>query len=196
MLTSRNAHAPGHKELLNFSKLSKTEEAYTKVDLNDVIHTVREDFELLIKEREASIQINKLPVIEGIPLHFHQLFHNLISNSLKFCNENTRPVITITAREIARAELATHSGLNPELNYVEIEWKDNGIGFSQQYAEQIFTIFQRLNNPKDYSGTGIGLALCKKIVTNHHGAIYAQSVENEGATFHIILPVVQAPSIY
>lgn len=176
------------KELLNFSRLSKPEESYDKVDLNDVLGDIKEEFELLIKDRQASIESTSLPAIEGISLHIHQLFHNLISNSLKFCNKDRKPVIHVSARKLTKDEVAVHQGLNPVLNYVEIEWADNGIGFSQQHAEQIFTLFQRLDHSRAYSGTGIGLALCKKIVTNHHGHIYAQAKENEGATFHIIFP--------
>jgi light-regulated signal transduction histidine kinase (bacteriophytochrome) len=183
------------KELLNYSKLSTSIETYSKLDLNKVMADIKEDFELLIRERKANIKVNQLPVIEGISLHIHQLFHNLISNSLKFCNENTPPEIIISARKLNQEEVECHPELNPELPYVNIEWRDNGIGFSQQYADQIFTIFQRLNNSQAYNGTGIGLALCKKIVTNHHGKIYAQSEEDNGATFHIMLPESQEGSI-
>jgi PAS domain S-box-containing protein len=182
------------KELLNFSKLSKSGEAYSKVTVEEIITSITEDFELVIQDKNAIIHSNQLPVIEGIPLHIRQLFHNLLSNSLKFSVQNIQPVINIRAKRMSEEEVRKYPSLNPALKYYDIEWKDNGIGFSQQYAEEIFTLFQRLNNPQSYVGTGIGLALCKKIATNHNGDIYAVSEENRGTTFHILLPELQEPS--
>jgi light-regulated signal transduction histidine kinase (bacteriophytochrome) len=180
------------KELLNFSKLSKSGEAFFKVNLDEIIASIKEDFELVIQDRKAIIRSNGLPVIEGIPLQICQLFHNLLSNSLKFSFHNTQPVINIISKRMSEEEVREHPSLNPALMYYNIEWKDNGIGFSQQYAEEIFTLFQRLNNPQSFAGTGIGLALCKKIATNHSGDIYAVSEENRGASFHILVPEYQS----
>ena len=176
------------KELLNFSKLSKSGHVYTEVNLNKVLETMKDDFELLILEEGASIASGKLPVIEGVELHLNQLFNNLISNSLKFRTQDVIPVITINSRRLTKTEVLDRSTLNPELDYFDISFHDNGIGFSQENAEEIFTIFQRLHNRQSYQGTGIGLAVCKKIANNHQGEIYAVSNENEGATFHVILP--------
>jgi two-component system CheB/CheR fusion protein len=145
----------------------------------------------LIEEKKAKIEVANLPTLEAIPFQMNQLFHNLISNSLKFSKEGVSPVIKIDSRKISEKEIERYPSLNPTNQYVEITFQDNGIGFEQKYAEQIFTIFQRLHNKEIYSGTGIGLALCKKIIENHQGEIFANSKENEGAVFHIILPLTK-----
>jgi signal transduction histidine kinase len=144
---------------------------------------------LLIEQKQAVIIHNNLPVIKGIPLQISQLFSNLISNSLKFAESN--PEITITSRILSMDEVEKHPRLHAGRTYTELVFKDNGIGFEPQYADQIFIIFQRLNNQRAYSGTGIGLALCKKIVEHHDGFITAHSKQGKGATFTIILPVTR-----
>ena len=102
-------------------------------------------------------------------------------------------MITITSRLLSMNEMAKHPDIDPNVSYCEIGIKDNGIGFQQQNADQIFLIFNRLHRDEVYPGTGIGLALCKEIVTNHHGEIYASSKAGEGALFQIILPLIQPP---
>jgi len=174
-------------DVLNYSRLTKTGEQFVDTDLNKIVKQVLYDFELLIEQKQAVITHNNLPVIKGIPLQISQLFSNLISNSLKFAEIN--PEITITSRILPVDEVEKHPRLHAGRTYVELIFKDNGIGFEQQYAEQIFIIFQRLNNQRSYSGTGIGLALCKKIVEHHDGIINARSNQGKGATFTIILPV-------
>ena len=118
-----------------------------------------------------------------------QLFYNLISNSLKFSKTGVPPVIRISSKILSVDELAKYVHINPKYSYCEIIVKDNGIGFKQQFADQIFLVFHRLHSAGQFSGTGIGLALCKKIVINHHGDIAAISKENEGALFKILLPL-------
>jgi signal transduction histidine kinase len=179
------------REVLNFSQLSKQGHPFEQVDLNVVLNQVKDDFELLIMEKEAAITSEALPAIEGISLQINQLFSNLISNSLKFVAVGKKPVMSIKAAPLAKAALAKYPFLLPELSYCSIEFKDNGIGFEQEYGEQIFALFQRLHGKHEYSGSGIGLALCKKIVGNHHGHIYASSVPGEGAIFGVILPLRQ-----
>jgi PAS domain S-box-containing protein len=174
-------------DVLNYSRLTKTGEQFEITDLNKILKDVLSDFELLIEQKQAIITYTDLPEIMGIPLQLHQLFSNLISNSLKFSEGN--PQITITAKMLSPGEVQEHSRLKKNGKYVQLVFQDNGIGFEQQYAEQIFTIFQRLNNLKTYSGTGIGLALCKKIVDHHDGIITAKSEIGQGATFTITLPV-------
>jgi signal transduction histidine kinase len=173
------------KDVLAYSRLSKGNEVFVGTNLTEIFEDIKMDFELLIQQKNASIQCTKLPTIQGIPLQLHQLFSNLLSNSLKF-SEND-PAINITSRYLTPQEVKG-SNLNPSLSYVEIIFSDNGIGFEQQYAEQIFTIFQRLNSRISYSGTGIGLALCRKIIDNHHGTIAAFSELNKGASFVLRLP--------
>jgi two-component system, chemotaxis family, CheB/CheR fusion protein len=177
------------KDLLNYSRLLQHEKLFSKTDLNVTLDTTLVDFELLIEEKKAEIVVAKLPTLDAIPFQMNQLFNNLISNSLKFSKDGVPPVITITSRKLPEKEIEKYASLNPALSYVEIILQDNGIGFDQKYADQIFTIFQRLHSNETYSGTGIGLSLCKKIVENHHGEIFADSKENEGAVFHIILPL-------
>ena len=176
------------QDLLNFSRLNRTGQPLEYVSLNEVLAHIRNDLELFIHEKQAVITSEDLPLIKGEPLQLYQLFYNIINNSLKFSNPHVTPRITIATRPLLPDEVSVFPSLDPSLEYVEILLKDNGIGFAQQYAEQIFTIFQRLNNRQTYTGTGIGLALCKKIVSNHHGHIYAMSKEAEGAAFYVILP--------
>jgi signal transduction histidine kinase len=143
---------------------------------------------LLIEQKNAKVTAINLPEISAIPLHMSQLFGNLISNALKFSKPGVPPDITIVANKVLQDELMQHAHLNPNAAYYKIELSDNGIGFNQEYAQQIFSIFQRLHGKKDYEGTGIGLAMCQKIVQNHHGEIYASGEAGKGSRFTIILP--------
>jgi PAS domain S-box-containing protein len=174
-------------DVLNYSRLTKTGEQFLKTDLNKVLKDVLSDYELLIEQKQAVITHTGLPVIKGIPLQLHQLFANLVSNSLKFAENN--PHLTITSKILSLGEVQEYERLKKNGPYVQLVFKDNGIGFEQQFAEQIFIIFQRLNNQRAYTGTGIGLALCKKIVDHHDGIITAQSTPGQGSTFTVILPV-------
>lgn len=178
-------------DLLDFSRATRTNERMERTDLNVVIQTVLLDFDLLIKEKNALVSVEKLPVIEAIPLQMEQLFHNLISNALKFSKERTPPVIKISGRKLEKEEVTALGGLDKGVDYVELTVEDNGIGFSNEFAEQIFVLFQRLNGRHEYPGTGIGLALCRKIVDNHGGRISANSLETIHTQFHVVLPVEQ-----
>ncbi|MEJ7740486.1 MAG: ATP-binding protein [Chitinophagaceae bacterium] len=177
-------------DLLNLSDISAQRESFLQTDLNTVVKNVLNDFELVIEETKASISIGNLPGIEAIPLQMNQLFYNLVNNALKFSSKNVTPQIHITATPLSDQEAKQHN-IENHVSYQKITVRDNGIGFNTQFAEKVFIIFQRLHNRKQYSGSGIGLALCKKIALNHHGAIYAESNENEGASFHVILPLIQ-----
>jgi len=178
-------------DVLEFSLLSKEREKFEAVDLNPVLKSVLGDYELLIEQKGANIMSGNLPVIEAIPVQMNQLFTNLISNALKFSSDERQLEITITAKQLLQEEVRQYKELQENEVHHIIEYRDNGIGFSQEYAKQIFTIFQRLHGRSVYEGTGIGLALCKKIVSNHHGVIYANSRLNEGALFAVILPESQ-----
>ncbi|MDH7462763.1 PAS domain S-box protein [Chitinophagaceae bacterium 26-R-25] len=175
------------EDLLNFSRINKTDDKFETVDLNKVLENVVNDFEVLVDQKHATVIKGLMPRINAIPIQMNQLFFNLIGNALKFSDKH--PVIEISARVLPREELKSYPLLqSSNRNYVELTFKDDGIGFDQAYAEQIFLIFQRLNEKKKYTGTGIGLAVCKKIVENHNGVIKAEGKRGVGAKFTIVLP--------
>lgn len=176
------------KDVLQFSKLAEASHNFESVDLNVVILEILTDFDLIIEQKNAIIESDILPEIQAIPLQMTQLFGNLISNALKYSRPDTAPHITIKTQDLSKSEIEDAS-LALDKNYIKIEIKDNGIGFSQQYAEQIFNIFQRLHGNDQFAGTGIGLAMCKKILQNHNGTISAVSQEGIGTTFTMIIPV-------
>jgi PAS domain S-box-containing protein len=174
-------------DLLNFTSLSK-EEQLTTVNLNDILVTVTNDLELVIEQKAAVIQYEGLPTINAIPLQMQQLFYNLLNNALKFSKQHETPRIDIRVEKNYGREILNNENLKPDRLYYQIIVKDNGIGFDQSYADKIFSMFQRLHNKQTYSGTGIGLAVCKKVALNHEGDIYAVSSDHQGATFFILLP--------
>lgn len=178
-------------DLLNFSRTSRLDEKFVTTDLNEILKDVLSDFDLLIQEKKAVLHIGRLPVIEAVPLHINQLFHNLLSNALKFNSPGTDPVIVISCRSLPQEEIKKRRDLDASVPYYEITFSDNGMGFPQEFADQIFVIFQRLGDKEGYPGTGIGLALCRKIASNHNGEIYAESQENKGSVFYVILPAIQ-----
>jgi signal transduction histidine kinase len=151
-----------------------------------VLQDVKSDFELLIEQKKAVVEVSSLPTVKGDAQQLRQLFGNLVSNSLKFCEQEPRIQIRSVIIDLpASAKAPEH----PPGHYTEIIFNDNGIGFEQKYADQVFVVFKRLNNRQFYSGTGIGLALCKKIVERHGGMISASSELGKGSTFTMLLPV-------
>jgi len=164
-------------DVLEFAQLSAPNQSESKVDLSQVLEQIKNDLEFEIKEKEASIISDPLPIVQGVSHQFYQAFSNLITNALKYCSRT--PVIKITCKEIS------YEGIQMS----EITIKDNGIGFEEQYQDAIFTLFKRLHNKNEYEGTGIGLALVKKVIESHNGSISAQSILNEGSTFIIRLPL-------
>jgi PAS domain S-box-containing protein len=171
--------------VLAYSRLSTNDEQFELVDLKKILSNVLTDLELQINEKNAVVESDDLPTVDGVPLQLHQLFSNLINNALKFCPQN--PLIKISSRTVSASEMPMLNG-NGYTHYMEIKFTDNGIGFDEKYAERIFTIFQRLHSKDQYAGTGIGLALCKKIVENHYGYIIAHGEINKGATFSVYFP--------
>ena len=174
------------RDLLSFSLLSKDKIKMVKVNLDEILKNVLEDFEFVIESKNAVINISPLPAVKGEPVHMTQLFKNLIGNALKFSKENA--VINITSESVQAKTLAKYKLLK-DSKYVAVSISDNGVGFEQKYVSTIFTLFQRLGNLKGVEGSGVGLAICKKIVDDHGGIILANGVENQGATFTVILPV-------
>jgi signal transduction histidine kinase len=173
-------------DLLNFSRLS-AESVFIKASLSDIINETLSDLELLIEEKKAKVMVHDLPAVEIIPGQIRQLFQNLLSNSLKFAGNDVPPVIEISSRII--------SGDANEGDKVCISISDNGIGFDNTYRDKIFGIFQRLHRREVYDGTGIGLAIVKKIIEKHNGTITADGKPGAGATFTITLPVNHTTTI-
>lgn len=179
------------RDLISYSRLELGENAFLPVDLNQIVTNVIEDFELLIRDKNATIEVDELPVIDAVPLQMNQLFYNLIGNALKFSGTEGDSRVTITSNKISDAELNDLPSLPVGPTYYRIVVADNGIGFNQAYADKLFVIFQRLNQKEKFEGTGIGLALCRKIMDIHNGDIQAFGVEHQGAAFHIIIPETQ-----
>lgn len=174
------------KDLLAYSLLLKNKgNMFAPVDLNMTVATVASDLEIIIKEKGAVLNITHLPIVEAVALQMNQLFFHLLSNALKF--NNGQPVINITTEEVTWLDYEKHALKNGK-HYVCIRVQDNGIGFDQQYAEKIFTIFQKLRYKPEAEGSGIGLPFCKRIVEYQGGAIMAEAEENKGAAFSVFLP--------
>ena len=171
------------KDILKYSRLSDSDKQLAPTDLNMIIREIIEGIDLQSEQKNIKINHTALPVISAISIQMQQLFSNLISNAVKFSDKN--PVIDISA-EIPGSGEIKNASLAGNKEYVKITVRDNGRGFEPQYAEQVFKLFKRLTNKE--SGTGIGLALCKKIVENHHGHISVSSEVNKGTCFTILLP--------
>lgn len=175
-------------DLLAFSRANAIEKNYEETDLNTLLEVVKEQLHEVIQQKNAAIISDQLPVMKVITYQFEQLFTNLIANSLKFTAPTVPPVIRISAGQIP-GEAMDIKEADKNLRYQYISFKDNGIGFDPQFKERIFQVFQRLHSKNSYEGTGIGLAICKKIVENHRGFIDAKSETGSGAAFTVYLPM-------
>jgi light-regulated signal transduction histidine kinase (bacteriophytochrome) len=174
-------------ELLYVSTIAGNKD-FQLCDLNFVLSEALHPLDHKIEEVKAIVDSDTLPTVLVVPSQFGQLFQNLIGNALKFIRKGVVPTIKITHSFVSSMAVERHDVAKAK-RYLKIEIHDNGIGFDNQYANRIFAIFQRLHGRTEYEGTGIGLAVCKKIVENHGGAIYARGKINEGAEFTIIIPV-------
>lgn len=174
------------QDLLQFSRTNKGEKVFEEADLNVLLENAKQELAQIMEDKKAIVESNELPTLNVIPFQIQQLFINLIGNSLKYSKAETAPIIKINASIITHNE----EDLLPNSNskYYKITIEDNGIGFEQEYAKKIFILFNRLHNKNEYEGTGIGLAICKKIVENHKGFIVAKGIPDQGATFIIYLP--------
>ncbi|NOS70542.1 MAG: hypothetical protein HOP33_11500 [Verrucomicrobia bacterium] len=170
-------------DLLTFSRVISRTEAFAPVDLNTVTREVLSDLEVRVEKSEAKVEVGELPVIQGDAMQMRQLMQNLIGNALKFHPPGAKPVVQIRSRT-----LDASPGVEPTC---EITIQDNGIGFDEQYLEKIFAVFQRLHGRQEYEGTGVGLAVCRRITDRHKGSITAQSKPGAGATFVVTLPLAQ-----
>ncbi|NEO56431.1 MAG: PAS domain S-box protein [Okeania sp. SIO3B5] len=168
------------RDLLNFSRITTKAQPYVPVTLSQIVAEVIDDLENCIEQTKAQVEVGELPTIQADSIQMRQLFQNLISNALKFHLPENRPIVKVEAI------------LQWETNQVQIMVSDNGIGFEEKYLNRIFTPFQRLHSKQQYQGTGIGLAICRKIVERHNGNITARSIPNQGTTFVITLPMEQS----
>jgi hypothetical protein len=164
-------------DLLSYSQLQQQKLLFESVDLNTIMEDIIREMDLMIKEKNATIEVSNLPNITGNSLRLRQLFTNLISNALKYSKRDVSPEIMVTGR--------------PVDDTVVISVHDNGIGFEEEYSEKIFGLFERLHTRDKFPGTGIGLSICKRIAELHHGSISARSVPNEYSIFEVILPLEQ-----
>jgi signal transduction histidine kinase len=183
------------KNILMFSKSSTTEEVFEDTNLNVLIEGILSDLEVSIAQKKAVFDIQELPKLKIIPSQFRQLFQNLIINSLKFSREDCSPEVSIYTKQIKGIDVPKILPSLYDEDYFNIYVKDNGIGFEQKYADEIFTLFKRLNTYDKYEGTGIGLSICKKIMDKHKGYISATSSEGQGTTFILSLPLKETQNI-
>lgn len=174
-------------DLLSYSRTSLNEKPFKVTDLNTVLRNVREQLRETTESKKASIQSDPLPTLSVIPFQFEQLLTNLLSNALKFSKASVPPVIKVTYDVVSGNEIRNVDG-DGNTKYHHLAVSDNGIGFDPQQEDRIFQVFQRLHGKDEFPGTGIGLAICKRIVENHQGIINALGEPEKGATFNIYLP--------
>ena len=177
-------------DLLSFSRQSISSSDFERTDLNTLAREAITELEIEVEKSNAKIQVGELPVVWAIPSLMKQLFHNLISNAVKFRKKGIDPIIHIEAKKI----YGSHHSLPENSNgykYHKVSISDNGIGFDPKYSDEIFMVFKRLNSYHEYEGTGVGLSICKKIIEKHNGSIIAQSEPGKGSTFSFVLPEKQ-----
>jgi len=175
------------QDLLEFSRLSISDRKFENTNLNVIIEEVKNEFKEAIAEKNATVEVSEICEAKIIPFQFRQLMHNLISNALKFSNPTIPPHIIVKSH-IVQYSKTNVANLTLQTAYCHISISDNGIGFKKEYAERIFEVFQKLHSKDEYAGTGIGLAIVKKVVENHNGVITATSELNKGTTFNIYIP--------
>jgi len=177
-------------DVLSFSRITNQSKLFVKTDLHNIYKSVLLDLELRIEQKNALVSCSELPDADVIPLQMTQLFYNIIGNSLKYSMNEQVPVIQVSSREINEDEIQDLK-LDGKKKYFEIIFKDNGIGFNKDFAGNVFGVFKRANENHDIEGSGIGLAICRKIVNAHKGEIFAESVPGIGTEIHVILPYHQ-----
>jgi signal transduction histidine kinase len=173
-------------DLLSISMITG-DRSFEPFSLQTILEEVKQTLEYKIEQKNAIIEGNDLPEAKIIPSQFRQLFQNLLSNSLKFTRDDVQPHIIIKSTYLTPEEIGDLQ-LTKAARYLKLDFIDNGIGFENEFASKIFQIFQRLHGRSEYEGTGIGLAICKKIAEHHSGVIYAKGQAGKGATFTILLP--------
>jgi len=177
------------EDLATYSLAKHAERNFEKIDLTTLVDEVKKDLDEVIQEKHATLETTFLGTANIIPFQFRQLVHNLILNSLKFSKQETAPVIRMTSEIVAGSQL-NQKKLSSQIDYYHITYTDNGIGFEPKYNELIFEVLQRLHSREEYKGTGMGLAICKRIIENHNGIITATGELNVGARFDIYIPAL------
>ena len=178
------------EDLLSFSYIGMGTAQKTEIDLNQQVKDVIDDLELEVVEKGAKFKIDSLPKVRGDRRQFQQFFQNLIGNAIKYAKPDVVPEIQISSNEVLGREAKASLPIDEaDKKYYLIQLKDNGIGFEQEYAEDIFKVFTRLHGASTYAGSGVGLSIVQKVVENHNGYIWAESTPGEGASFKILLPV-------
>ena len=175
------------KDLLQFSRTNKSEKVFEMADLNEILEAAKHEIAESISDKSAIIKSEHLPTLKVIPFQIQQMFINLLGNSVKYSKANVPPEIQIDYRKISLQQIG-QLVLPAKKDFHKFTFSDNGIGFSEEYSQRIFELFSRLHNKDEIAGTGIGLAICKKIVENHKGYILAKGKPGEGAVFEIYLP--------
>lgn len=179
------------QDLLKLSRITSRAQPFEQCDLNEVVKAVLSDLEITIEQKRAKVEVGDLPTLEADPVQMRQLFQNLISNALKFQKPGDRPEVVIEGRIYEVRERNAGEVAIPGQRICKVVVRDNGIGFDPKFGDQIFVVFQRLHSRSEYEGTGIGLAVCRKITDRHGGSIVAKSAEGQGAAFIVTLPVTQ-----
>jgi light-regulated signal transduction histidine kinase (bacteriophytochrome) len=172
------------EDLLSYSQVSNDVSDTEKLDLNEIVETVKHDLEIGIAHRKAVLTIEKLPEIVGVRFQVYQVFLNLLSNALKFSRPDVSPKVQVRADKVTMNDRS-----QTPREFYHIEVADNGIGFDAENASRIFEVFQRLHPRQAYAGTGIGLSIVKKVMENHEGMVTAESTPGKGSTFHLYFPV-------
>src|SRR6478672_2943635 len=175
-------------DLLSLSRVSSKTQCIAPINLAQATQEVLSDLEIRVQQTQAKVEVGELPTLNADPIQMRQLLQNLLSNALKFHREHEPPVIKIYSRHLSGQE-QQRSGIIPTTEAYQIFIEDNGIGFEEKYLDRIFNVFQRLHNRSEYEGTGMGLAICRKIVENHGGSITAKSTLGQGTTFVVTLPI-------
>jgi light-regulated signal transduction histidine kinase (bacteriophytochrome) len=176
-------------DLLTYARVTTKAQPFVPTDLGVATRDVVADLEVRIEQVRGTVQVGDLPTVDADPVQVRQLMQNLIGNALKYHRPEVPPVVKVYLRPVPATRPAP--GDPPQRELCEIAVEDNGIGFDEAYTDRIFTIFQRLHGRNEYEGTGVGLAVCRKISERHGGAITAKSTPGEGSTFLVTLPVRQ-----
>jgi PAS domain S-box-containing protein len=182
------------EDLLSYSRTNTTDQIFVLTDLNKVLQDVKIELSEIIEDKKVIIESSPLPGLKVIPFQFHQLLMNIVNNAIKFAKKDIAPYISITADVVKGSEIESSMAKDATL-YHRLTFTDNGIGFDPEFNKAVFEVFQRLHGRSEFEGTGIGLAICKKIVENHDGIITAEGRINDGATFRIFLPLQDDPAV-